>query len=55
MYADDALVRQALRNGAKGYLVKRAISDELNLAVRAVNRGDTFLSRRWPGRSSLPS
>lgn len=43
MYADDTLVRQALRNGAKGYLLKRAVSDELLLAVRAVSRGDTFL------------
>jgi len=43
MYADDTLVRQALRNGAKGYLLKRAVTEELLLAVRAVSRGDTFL------------
>jgi DNA-binding NarL/FixJ family response regulator len=43
MYADDILVRQALRNGAKGYLLKRAVTEELLLAVRAVSRGDTFL------------
>jgi DNA-binding NarL/FixJ family response regulator len=49
MYADDTLVRQALRNGAKGYLLKRAISDELLLAVRAVSRGDTFLSPEVAG------
>jgi len=49
MYADDALVRQALRNGAKGYLLKRAVSDELLLAVRAVSRGDTFLSPEVAG------
>ena len=49
MYADDALVRQALRNGAKGYLLKRAVCDELLLAVRAVGRGDTFLSPEVAG------
>jgi len=49
MYADDALVRQALRNGAKGYLLKRAVSDELLLAVRAVGRGETFLSPEVAG------
>lgn len=43
MYADEAFVRQALRNGAKGYLLKRAVTEELLLAVRAVSRGDTFL------------
>jgi DNA-binding NarL/FixJ family response regulator len=43
MYSDDTLVRQALRNGARGYLLKRSISDELLLAVRAVGRGDVFL------------
>jgi DNA-binding NarL/FixJ family response regulator len=49
MYADETLVRQALRNGAKGYLLKRALSDELLLAVRAVSRGDTFLSPEVAG------
>jgi len=49
MYADDTLVRQALRSGAKGYLLKRAVSDELLLAVRAVSRGDTFLSPEVAG------
>jgi DNA-binding NarL/FixJ family response regulator len=49
MYTDDTLVRQALKNGAKGYLLKRAVSDELLLAVRAVGRGDTFLSPEVAG------
>jgi len=49
MYADETLVRQALRNGAKGYLLKRAVADELLLAVRAVSRGDTFLSPEVAG------
>ncbi len=49
MYADETLVRRALRNGAKGYLLKRAVSAELLLAVRAVSRGDTFLSPEVAG------
>ncbi len=54
MYADETLVRQALRNGAKGYLLKRAVSDELLLAVRAVSRGDTFLSPEVAGPILTP-
>jgi DNA-binding NarL/FixJ family response regulator len=49
MYSDETLVRQALRNGASGYLLKRAISEELLLAVRAVSRGEAFLSPEVSG------
>jgi DNA-binding NarL/FixJ family response regulator len=48
-YSDETLVRQALRGGAGGYLLKRAVSEELLLAVRAVCRGDTFLSPEVAG------
>jgi DNA-binding NarL/FixJ family response regulator len=44
MYSDEALVRQALRCGARGYLLKRSVAEELLLAVRAAARGETFLS-----------
>ncbi len=44
MYSDQTLVRQALRNGAKGYLLKRSVTEELLLAVRAASRGESFLS-----------
>jgi len=44
MYSDEALVRQALRNGAKGYLLKRSVAEELLLAVRAASRGEIYLS-----------
>lgn len=54
MYEDETLVRQALRNGAKGYLLKRAVSEELLLAVRAVSRGDTFLSPEVAGPVLTP-
>jgi DNA-binding NarL/FixJ family response regulator len=54
MYADESLVRQALRNGAKGYLLKRAVAEELLLAVRAVARGDTYLSPEVAGPLLTP-
>jgi len=44
MHSDETLVRQALRNGAKGYLLKRSVTEELLLAVRAASRGEIFLS-----------
>jgi DNA-binding NarL/FixJ family response regulator len=44
MYANEEYVLQALRAGAAGYLLKDADSNELELAVRAVARGDTYLS-----------
>ncbi|MGD2157324.1 MAG: response regulator transcription factor [Anaerolineales bacterium] len=44
MYSDETLVRQALRSGARGYLLKRSLAEELLLAVRAANRGESYLS-----------
>jgi DNA-binding NarL/FixJ family response regulator len=49
MYSDETLVRQALRSGAKGYLLKRSVAEELLLAVRAAARGETFLSSTISG------
>jgi len=44
MYTDEEYVAQALRAGARGYLLKDAATAELELALSAVARGDTFLS-----------
>ena len=44
MYSDETLVRQALRSGARGYLLKRSVTEELLLAIRSANRGDIYLS-----------
>jgi DNA-binding NarL/FixJ family response regulator len=44
MYTDETLVRQALRDGAKGYLAKSASQEELCLAVRAAHRGEIYIS-----------
>jgi len=44
MNADEDSVLKALRAGAVGYLVKTADPAELELAIRAVARGEQFLS-----------
>ncbi len=44
MHTDPVYVRQALQAGAAGYLVKGADVPELELALRAVVRGETYLS-----------
>ena len=44
MYSDETMVRRALRSGARGYLLKRSVTEELLLAVRAASRGEMFLS-----------
>lgn len=61
MHSDQEYVMRALRAGARGYLLKGARTSELELAVMAVARGETYLSpaasdhvvndvvRRWRG------
>ncbi len=44
MHADPEFVARALRAGARGYLLKDASRAELELAVRSVARGGTYLS-----------
>lgn len=44
MHANEEYVRQALHAGASGYLMKGAEPSELELAVKAVMRGDTYLT-----------
>jgi DNA-binding NarL/FixJ family response regulator len=44
MHSDQEYVLRALRAGAKGYLLKGARTSELELAVTAVARGETYLS-----------
>lgn len=44
MHATESYVAQALRAGARGYLVKEAAVSELPLALEAISRGDTYLS-----------
>ena len=44
MHADEAYVHQALTAGAKGYLLKGSDKVELEIAVRSVCRGETYLT-----------
>jgi DNA-binding NarL/FixJ family response regulator len=44
MYQNEDYVRQALRAGAAGYLLKDAAPVELELAIKALRRGETYLS-----------
>lgn len=44
MYSEEGLVHQALQSGAKGYVLKTSVSEELLEAVRIVARGETYLS-----------
>jgi DNA-binding NarL/FixJ family response regulator len=44
MHANEEYVWQALRAGASGYLLKNSSTSELELAVKAVARGEAYLS-----------
>jgi DNA-binding NarL/FixJ family response regulator len=44
MHQNEEYVRQALRHGAVAYLLKDAAPLELELALKAVLRGETYLS-----------
>ncbi len=44
MYSDTSFIKRSFQYGAKGYLLKNSVSEELILAVRAVFRGEIFLS-----------
>jgi DNA-binding NarL/FixJ family response regulator len=44
MHANEEYVLQALRSGAMGYLLKDASVTELELAIKAVMRNETYLS-----------
>ena len=45
MYDNPDLVQKALEEGAVGYLIKRAVSEELALAIEQVSQEKIFISR----------
>ena len=49
-YADDESVFPALRAGAAGYLTKDASAEEIEAAIRAVHRGQTWLEPKVQAR-----
>ncbi len=44
MHKDSVYVREILRAGARGYLLKDSEDDDLLRAIRSVHRGEAFLS-----------
>lgn len=48
MHVNAALVQQALRMGARGYVLKRRATDELPEAIRTTLQGEVFLSPAIP-------
>lgn len=49
MYSDEALIFQVLNRGAKGYLLKRSVTEELLLAIRSAYRNEIYLSPEISG------
>ena len=45
MFDEDAMVAEALRAGARGYLLKGADQDEIERAIRAVAGGDVIFTQ----------
>ncbi|MFN8412006.1 MAG: response regulator transcription factor [Anaerolineales bacterium] len=44
MYSDEGLIHQAMQSGAKGYVLKTSLSEELQQAIQTVARGKTYIS-----------
>lgn len=44
MYAMPMLVQQALKKGARAYVLKERANDELPQAIRSIQRGELYLS-----------
>jgi two-component system response regulator NreC len=43
VHEDESLLQEAIKAGAAGYIVKRAVESELIDAIRAVQRGDMYI------------
>ena len=44
MYFDESLVKKSFQNGARGYLLKQSVSEDLLQAVRATSARQVYLS-----------
>lgn len=47
MYDESVYVDRALQAGAKGYLMKREVTDHIITAIRKVMSGEVYVSDRW--------
>jgi DNA-binding NarL/FixJ family response regulator len=45
MHRDEQFIRRALQNGAAGYLMKEAASEQLAEAIRRVAKGESYLGQ----------
>ena len=43
VYEDESLLKEAIKAGAAGYIIKRAAEDELIAAIKSVSRGDLYI------------
>ncbi len=43
VHEDESLLKEVIRAGAAGYIIKRAVEDELIHAIRVVARGDMYV------------
>lgn len=43
LYEDEKLLREAIKVGASGYVIKRAAEEELMAAIKAVSHGDMYI------------
>jgi two-component system response regulator NreC len=43
VYEEESLLREAIKAGASGYLIKRAVEEDLLSAINAVSRGDMYI------------
>jgi DNA-binding NarL/FixJ family response regulator len=53
MHSEDTLVRQALDNGARGYVLKNAIDLDLAAAVKKIAAGETVLDPAVTKKAAL--
>jgi two-component system response regulator NreC len=43
IHEDEGLLKEAIKSGAAGYIVKRAAESELNAAIRAIQQGNMYV------------
>jgi DNA-binding NarL/FixJ family response regulator len=55
MYTDESLVIKAFRSGARGYLIKNSLTEELITGLRAASQGVQFISKLLPNLNYFTS
>jgi len=55
MHEDLSFANQALKLGAKGYLIKNTLGDDLVKSIQTVSRGEVFLSDEIAKKMAMQS